>query len=367
LTNPRTELLHEALKVADKNGYNGIYLLATGAGKGRFMIECAKILKPNKILYLCNSTELRDKTFIHELHKWDAAYLIPFIEFQCYQTAYKYVDKTYDLLLADEFDYSLTPEYSRVYANNQFANKILVSATLDPAKRVLAEKIAPIVFEKKQVELIDKGVLNQINYYFVNYNLSFAENKQYLAFNKQFSVMLQQPRSVAREKRLNNLKIYRKQWLSNLSTSAEVTKWILSTLKHKNEKVLIFCGLSKQAERVSPYTYHSKTDVGEKNLRAFESGEIKELAVVEKLTRGANIEGIKHIIYNTIDSSMTKLTQKTGRGLRLPAGEKLNVFFQVPYYTHPFYGRRATVVNDWVTSSTKDMDISGAQHINYQV
>jgi superfamily II DNA or RNA helicase len=125
--------------------------------------------------------------------KWDAAYLLARTDFVCYQTARKWVGKSYDLLLADEFDASLTPKYKKVYANNSFKNRILVSATLDPAKRVLAEKLGTIIFERKPQEVIDAKVVNGIKFYFVNYNLTPDENATYLSYNLQFKKLLNEP------------------------------------------------------------------------------------------------------------------------------------------------------------------------------
>ena len=58
--------------------------------------------------------------FIDELHKWDAAYLLHVMDRQCYQTTYKWKDKHYDLVLADEFDAALTEKYIQVFKNNTF-------------------------------------------------------------------------------------------------------------------------------------------------------------------------------------------------------------------------------------------------------
>lgn len=361
----REKILKECLSAYKKSNYNGIVLLPTGTGKGRLMIEVCKVLKPKSILYLCDSEDNRDKTFIHELHKWDAAYLIPQIDRACYQTAYKWKDKHYDLILADEFDFCLTDKYSEVFKNNTFTHKVLVSATLDKAKRALATKIAPIIYEKKQREAIEEKVLNKINFYFITYDLNPMENYRYLEFNKRFKVLLEKPQNKFVQKQLDALKIERKQFLNTLKSSVEVTKWLISTLLPKNEKILIFCGLSSQADKICKFSYHSNND-NKEALISFEKGEIKCLCVVDKVTRGANINEVRNIIIESPGSSKTKTVQKTGRGLRLHVDDSLNVFFLIPYFHHPFHKRKATIVWDWVMNSTEDMDISEAKIVNYQ-
>lgn len=360
----RDKLLEQGLAAFKKNNYNGIALLPTGSGKGRLMIEIIKLLKPKSILYLCDREELRDKMFIDELHKWDASHLLNIIDRECYQTAYKWVGKHYDVVLADEFDASLTDKYSLVYKNNTFLKKILVSATLDDKKRIKAKEIAPIIFERKQAELIENNVLNKIQYYFINYDLNRDETTRYIAYNKRFTELLNKPQNANTAFALQKVQIQRKQFLSSLQTSVKVTKWLLNSLRKRNEKILIFCGLSEQADKVSHNSYHS-VNGNLKALRDFEAGIELEMSVVEKVTRGVNIPGVRNIVLEHFGKGKTALTQKIGRGLRLAVDETLNVFILIPYFKHPLYGRKATVIQDWLLAATKDMNLSNAKIVNY--
>lgn len=363
----KDKLLVEALTAVRKAAYEGIVLIGTGGGKGKLMVEVAKELNPKTILYLCSSELLRDVTFKDELIKWDAAYLIPRIDFQCYQTARTWVGKQYDLLLADEFDFALTPEYIKGITNNKYDKRILVSATLDDAKLRMAKKIAPIIFERKSAELIETKVLNKVRFYFVNYNLTVQENAAYLAFNMRFKKLLNQFKTKQVEEQLEELQIQRKQWLSKLNSSMDVTKWLVANLQRKNnDKILIFCGLSEQADRICKHSYHSNNDEAWL-LDAFDKGTIRMMAVVNKIDRGLNIDDIRNIIHESIGKSKTRLTQRTGRGMRLDPNDTLNVFFQVPYYKDKWGRRKATTVLNWIIESAKDMDLTNAQTIEYKL
>jgi superfamily II DNA or RNA helicase len=359
-------LLQEGLSALQKANYEGIILLPTGVGKGRLMVEAAKLLNPKSILYLCESTVSRDVTFKDELRKWDAAYLLARTDFVCYQTARKWVGKSYDLLLADEFDASLTPKYKKVYANNSFKNRILVSATLDPAKRVLAEKLGTIIFERKPQEVIDAKVVNGIKFYFVNYNLTPDENATYLSYNLQFKKLLNEPKSAVNDKKLGWLKITRKQFMSKLGSSLEVAKWLIHNIQkaRPHEKILVFTGLSEQANKVSKNAYHSLN--GEDHLLDdFHTGKIKLLAVVDKVNRAVNINQIRHIIHESVGSSKTKLTQRTGRGQRLDVDEVLSVYFLVPHFISMWGERKPTIVLQWILDAAEDMDLTKCKTINY--
>lgn len=364
--NGREIILRECLEVAENNNYNGIFLLPTGSGKGRFMIEVARQTDPDTITYFCDNRNLRDEMFKNELEKWDAEYLIERTDFTCYQTAYKWKSHNTQLALYDEFDAALSPKYSNIFNSVKSPHHIYVSATLDEKKRNQAEKIAPIVYEKTFQDFVNRGILNKIQYYIVNYDLTERENQRYLDFNKQFSSLLNENNTHSNtHKRLNFLKIQRKQFLSSLTNGVRAARWIADSIASKNGKTLIFCGLSSQADKISPYSYHTNsTDTT--TLDRFNKGDIEELAVVEKVTRGVNLNNVKWIIHESIGTSKTKFTQKTGRGMRLDPWDTLTVFLLLPYYRHPFHGRKPTIVEKWIKESTIDMDISRIQSINFK-
>lgn len=361
----KDKLLKQALSAAKKANYYGIFLMPTGSGKGRLMIEIIKLLNPKKILYLCNSELLRDVMFKDELIKWHCKHYLDRIDFECYQTAYKWVGREYDIILADEFDASLTPQYSKVYFNNTFKYKILVSATLDADKKRLAKKIAPIVFERKITELIADEVLNKVNYYFINYNLSTEENGMYLYYNNLFRKLLNQYQTKEIKENLEKLQIQRKQFLSKLNSSVKVTKWLVNSLRNKKEKILIFCGLSEQADRICKYAYHSNNNE-EVLLQKFNNGEIRELAVVNKVDRGLNIDDIRHIVHESFGRSKTRFSQRTGRGMRLDINDVLSVYILIPWYLTLKGERKPTVIQNWLLESTEDLDLKNAKSIKFE-
>lgn len=362
----KDKIQKEALAALKKADYNGIVILPTGLGKGKIMIDACLAIGSKKILYLCNTELLRDTMFKDELRKWDAAYLIDHIDFMCYQTACKKKDMKYDIVLGDEFDAALTPQYIKAITNNTFKHKILVSATLEDAKKRKALKIAPIVYEQKIREVIDAKALNKQKFYFVNFSLNASENKKYLEYSAQFSYLLNLPKSKLNDFKLNQLKIFRKQFLNKLATGATAAKWVLAKLDNPKNKILIFTGLSEQADRICPpYSYHSKNDEkGLKWFNAFNAGTINKIAVVNKVDRGLNIIGVNNIIFESTDSSKTKLVQRSGRGMRLKVDDILNVFFLIPYYKTHRGEKKPTIVQSWVIKGTADFDMSKVVNIN---
>ena len=352
----RLEVQKEAIEALKKNQYNGFAQLPTGTGKALVLIEVLKKLKPKSCWYLCDSEDNRDKTFIDELKKWGAEEWIDKIEFMCYQTAYKLKNFNVDLLLADEADFGLTPSYSKVYLNNKFKHRVLVSGTLSPDKYKLLSKLEiPIVYSIEIDQVEKDKVLNKANYYIVNYLLNRRENFEYLKFNRTFARLLNGTRN---KKTLEFLQIRRKHFLSNLETSVNVCRKLMNHLyKNDKHKMLIFCGLSEQADRVCKYSYHSKTTDEAFNL--FDKGDLRVLSVVAKADRGLNINGVNVIIFESPTKSSTKFFQRTGRGRRLHVHEELDVYFLIPYYKDLRGQVKPTVVNNWVyTAAAKLQDFN---------
>jgi superfamily II DNA or RNA helicase len=335
----------EALDALRNNNFKGIIILPTGTGKSWVMIEALReVYKPGmRVLYTCDSRRLRDSDFNKELEKWNADEFCGIIEKQCYAAAYKKEGQYYDILLADEGDYGLTPEYSKLFANNTFEHIIFVSATLEPSKRQIAKGIAPIVYERKLKEIEDDGVVNKSQFWYVPYLLNPTENAMYVEYNNRFRHLLNEknghvindpPRSRKQiDSDLKFLSFERLHFLAGLESSAYICGKLIADIQKRDEnaKMLIFCGLTSQADKVSMYTYHGKSK--ETNwLDAFNHNEIKELAVCGKIDRGINLEGANTVIMESVTSSETKMIQKLGRGKRLAVDEVLQVYFPIPYF-----------------------------------
>jgi superfamily II DNA or RNA helicase len=350
INHKRRQLQEAAVEALASNEYNGFAVLPTGTGKAWILIECLKRLNPKgHIWYLCDSEENRDNTFRKELIEWGAEKWIDRIEFMCYQSAYKYQNEDIEVCLADEADYALTDEYIKGLKNNNFKHLICVSATLEDKKRTLAESIVPVVFEKHLNEIEDLGILNSARHYLVNYLLNDKENKEYLEFSSKFVKLLDNPKR--NQKQLEMLQIHRKQFLSALDTSRNICRRLLKNLHAvETNKILIFCGLTDQADSICKYSYHSNSDSD--NLTLFDQGDIRVLTVVGKVDRGVNLDGVNNIVFEAPARSQTKFTQKTGRGRRLDLDEILSCYYLIPYYKNRRGEIVPTVVKDWVRQST---------------
>jgi len=340
-----------------KNDFYGAAIMATGGGKTLGMLRCLdEIFTADKnvssILYTCDNRKLLTVDFPAEIEKWGYDRFTPMMDMKCYQSAYKLKDENYDILLADEGDFGLTPQYIKLFKNNEFKYLIFVSATLSPEKMKLLHKLKiPIIYQKELSELEDEGVLNKSKYFYVNFMLNEAENKEYLYYNKNISRVLND--SGFNDPEMELLTRNRKLFLNSLKSSREVCKQLLDVVEGRK---IVFSELTNQIDRICEYTYHGKNE-GEENLRLFHEGEIDTLGVVGKVDRGVNIHRIENVILESCSSSKTKIVQKLGRGKRLGIDEILNVYMQIPYFKNWKDEIRPTIVLTWLEKALKDFNI----------
>lgn len=354
----RREIQIEAVDCLQDADFNGFVISPTGLGKAWMLIECLKRINPQgRIWYLCDSTLNRDETFRLELEKWGGSKYIDRIEFMCYQTACKLQNEDVEVVLADEVDFALTKKYSKALTKNKFRHMILVSATLSDEKRELAEQIAPIVYEKHLQEIQDDGVLNKTDYYFVKFRLNAHENAEYLNYNREFQRLLSGKDKINKRDQfaLRAIQGKRKRFLSSLDSARNICRRLIKDLYEEDDnKLLIFCGLTEQADSICKFSYHGKSELN--FLEMFNEGTINVLSVVSKIDRGINLNNVNNIIFESPTQSTTKFLQRSGRGRRLAVDKTLKVFFLIPYYKTRYGEVQPTIVHKWVTTAAAKLN-----------
>lgn len=350
----RYQLQEQIKEEIRKSGYRCGFVAPTGSGKAKILVDSMLEVKPENVIFLTNSIRNRDITFIDEMIKWGAEEYLDRIELMCYQSAYKLKGKHYQLVLADEVDIC-ADAYFKFFQNNTFDKIIYTSATMMPKKRKMLETVAPIVYETGLKEVQGQGIVNDSKYFLVKYLLSPKENAQYLKYNAIFAAELSKPRKDT--KKLEFIQIQRNLFLSKLQSSVTKTRELLDKLyKETHRKILIFSGVAAQADKVCKYSYHSHNKADDL-FKDFGDGKIRVIAVVGKVDRGENIDGVNTIVFEAPKKSQTKWQQKSGRGRRLDVEEYLDIFYMVPYYRDRFGHIKPTIVESWVISSSGTLNI----------
>ena len=106
------------------------------------------------------------------------------------------------------------------------------------------------------------------------------------------------------------LRLARMRIVQNSLAKLNKTKELLK--KHVNERILVFCGVTKIADQLGIASYHSKKE--EKQIfEDFVNGKGKHLAVVKIGNTGVTYKPLNRVIINYFDSNGENLAQKINR------------------------------------------------------
>lgn len=297
-----------------------------------------------------------------------------------------------------EIHTAVTEEYGRLMRIRTKANLPRIGLTATPDdhkddKDIFYKTYCPIIY--KYLNSAQDGIVNKRRYFIYEYELSdiyqvmagtkknpfmMGEKSQYEYLTKSLKkgqVMMSRTESqdwfrdaanwawnnqgtpaqkAAAIQYLNAIK-YRKEFLWNLTSSTNIVDEIKHLiLRDKNNKVLLFSELTKQAEKLSKYTVHSNNseDVNSANLSNFDNGTIRELASCNSLTLGLNIKGANYAIMESYSGSSTGFIQKAGRTDRLNIDMIATVIFIVP---------KGTQAEQWFNNATKLLNLSDAVYV----
>ncbi len=106
------------------------------------------------------------------------------------------------------------------------------------------------------------------------------------------------------------LRLARMRIIQNSVAKMEKTRALLA--KHKDERVLVFCGVTAIADELGIPVYHRKA--GDKQVfEDFAAGKGNHLAVVKIGNSGVTYKPLNRVIINYVDSNAENLAQKINR------------------------------------------------------
>ncbi len=373
-----TKQLQAAELWLESNRKNSL-LIGTGVGKSRIAMliigrlwKMRELTKDSKILLLVDSENLRDVNWKADFEKWGFAWVLDYTTIECYQTVYKWSKTKWDLVIADEGDFSLTEEYSKFYKNNEYSMLLMLTGTVDESKELILNTIAPPVMEYSTQDAQKDGILNPTQLVFIEYNLSpnkrdikvnykkggqekhfyQSENDAYAFADAKVAEIQQKLKVLSSDsaviaglddKKVAELKSLtfahraaisrRRDLLWNGIASKRVTGEVISKiLANENSKVITFSMLTAQADKLNEYTFHAKNKKGNTYLDDLSIGDIRSVGVCKAINRGRNLVGVNNLIMESYDGSPTSFAQRHGRGCRLDANRTMYLFVLLPYY-----------------------------------
>ena len=297
------------------SGKRGILYLCARFGKIRTSINVFKKLKPKSILIAYPDNKIRDS--------WKAdfdylKYKDDHVTYTTHLSMHKYVDEVFDIVVIDEIH--LLSENQIVAAQDLLKNNPVVlglTGTLSKwtEETLLRELDLPVVAEYPIEQAIEEGVITD---YEIIIRTVPLDNRVKMDFKGKIRTEKQQFDNYTKAINYNQiigretmfLRLARMRIIQNSIAKKELTKRILQ--QHKDDRILVFCGVTKIADELGIPSYHSKA--GEKEVfDKFAEGEGNHLAVVKIGNTGVTYKPLNMVIINYFDSNAENLAQKINR------------------------------------------------------
>ena len=261
------------------------------------------------------------------------------LQFYCYQTVYKWADRDFGLVIADEIHDSLSPSYSKFYFNNTYDAIIGLSATITRATRYeveggfytkgqLLDKIAPICFTYSIDDGQQDGTARKLDVYVIYNELDKVDkviksgNAKKVFYQTELAAYdywdKQHKQSwfiTDEEKKQLKIRITshkRSAILYNLESKVNIVKKLLTHLKGKS---IIFGNSLDSLHKVTPNVISSKNkDIDNSRLRDdFDKNKIDVIGSFKKLKQGANLHNLDNCIIMSYYSTDKDFIQRIGR------------------------------------------------------
>lgn len=359
----------KALRAWASLGFKGTLQACTGFGKTYTAIRAVARLselsdKPLKVLILTPTEVIRDKSWKDEFHKWGQGELFNnCVEVVCIQTAYKWKNREYDIVIADEVHNYLSPKYSRFFLRNKIHKLLGLSAKISPDRLDVLNKIgAKIVYTLTTEEAKEKNIVSDFTIYNIPVYMTEEEKERFEVIENRFSYLefqlggkfsafdtankwLKSPEQ--QKSRLAGAYFgalqARRSFLYNLQSKVEASHALMEEVKKRGKLSIVFSqsiDFAKKLikDRKDSVLFHSKMGTVERreSLSKFGKkrfGKIQKcfISSVEALNEGWNVPAVDTCIITAYTSSEKAFIQRVGRGIRWEEGKVGRVYcFYVP-------------------------------------
>ena len=294
---------------------HGILNLCPRFGKIRTSILVLEQLRPKSVLIAYPDNKIKES--------WqsdfdDLGYDDSNVTYTTHLSLKKLVDNEYDIVIIDEIH--LLSEAQIEVCQDLFSNNAcilgLTGTLASDTERTLEEELDLHVVAYYPIEkAIEEGVIVDYEIHVIKVPLDNAiyndykgkmktEKKHYDGLSWVIN-KLQNSGSDTMFMRLARMRL-----IQSSLAKTNATKKLLA--KHKDERVLVFCGTTAVADSLGIPSYHNKSK--EKQIfEDFAEGEGNHLAVVKIGNTGVTFSKLNRVIINSFDSNPENLTQRIFR------------------------------------------------------
>ena len=305
-------------------GQRGTLEYCTGVGKSRCGVLAAawmaKIQTDAKILILTPTQTIRDQAWVAEFKKWKEKYVLNHnVKICCIQTAYKWKDQEFDLVIADEVHNYLSDEYFKFFKNNTCTRVLGLSASISYEQRDYINLIAPVVDTITTDEARELGLVSDFIIFNLGVDLTQEERTKYI--NLSESITFKKNSYGYTDWKLINL---RKDILYNAVKKVEAVEKIYKLMSEQYG--VIFSQSTEFADIISAtlgdacLSYHSKIKAKERKkvIKSFSDGrtKVKVLSAAKALDEGANLPRVTYAVIAAGTSKEKSQIQRLGRIIR---------------------------------------------------
>ena len=243
-------------------------------------------------------------------------YKNPNITYTTHLSIKKHTAGFYDLIILDEI-HLLSEAQIEAVKELKCVSVLGLTGTLSSwTEQTLADELKlPVVATYSIEQAIEEGVITDYEIRVISVPLDNkiendykgkwkTEKKQFDTYGWVIDQMERQRKSTM------FLRLARMRIVQSSLAKLNKTKELLA--KHKDERILVFCGVTKIADALGIPVYHSKA--GDKQVfEDFASGKGDHLAVVKIGNTGVTYKPLNRVIINYFDSNAENLAQKINR------------------------------------------------------
>ena len=299
------------------HGRYGILNLCPRFGKIRTTINILNKMKKNCSVLIAYPDNKIKQSWIEEFE--EMSYVNNNITYTTHLSLHKHAHTEYDIVVIDEIH--LLSEAQIGVCVDLFTfnndNVLGLTGTLSRwTKQKLKEDLALYVLAEYPIEkAIEEGVIVDYQITVVRVPLDDVTKKDYkgkLKTEKQQFKALSYVIDRMQYSGGNSmfLRLARMRIIQNSLAKLNKTKQLLQ--QYKDERVLVFCGITKIADSLGIPSHHSKSKDKEAFVK-FAEGEGKHMAVVKIGNTGITYKPLNKVIINYFDSNAENLAQKINR------------------------------------------------------
>ncbi len=298
------------------HGKFGILNLCPRFGKIRTTINILKKMKPNCEILIAYPDNKIKQSWIEDFEEMN--YENDNITYTTHLSIHKHTGTEFDIVVIDEIHLLSEAQIGACVDLFSINDNILgLTGTLSKwTKRTLNEDLGLHVLAEYPIEkAIEEGVIVDYQITVIKVPLDDVVKKQYKGKWKTEKQQFKALSYVINKMMYSGgntmfMRLARMRLIQNSVAKLNKTKDLLR--QYKDERVLVFCGITKIADALGIPSHHSKSK-DKDAFKKFAEGEGSHMAVVKIGNTGITYKPLNKVIINYFDSNAENLAQKINR------------------------------------------------------